>query len=70
MRACKYQDEALASCPQAARPGGSGLCYYHSKIIAKKTVRAADVLTETELDSLFAGRPRSDGRRLDAYTKQ
>jgi len=68
MRTCQYRDEDIASCPQKATQGE--FCYYHAKIVDLSALRAKDVLTDTEIDTLFAGRTRNDGRRLDSYTRQ
>lgn len=67
MKRCRYADEHISDCPQP--PTSNGLCYYHSKVDRGLTGRAGDVLSETEIDTLFAGRRRNDGRRLDHYTR-
>ena len=58
-------------CPQTSwswmKP--KGLCFYHGKLEAEKMQPADRYLSETELDSMFGGRARNDGRRLDAYTR-
>lgn len=45
------------------------LCFYHGKLERGRLEAAHQILTETELDSMFGGRARNDGRRLDAYTR-
>ena len=45
------------------------MCYYHIKLKAGFITRVDKVLTEVELEALFGGRRRDDGRRLDHYTR-
>jgi hypothetical protein len=42
--------------------------YYHRKIVEGITSSSHDVLGKTEVDALFKGRTRNDGRRTDLYT--
>ncbi|HEX7099333.1 MAG TPA: hypothetical protein VF377_08820 [Acidimicrobiia bacterium] len=55
-------------CPQP--PTATGLCHYHQKLKAGLLQEAAEYLSDTEIDTLFGGRRRSDGRRLDHYTRR
>lgn len=65
MKTCSWSE---VDCPQ--RAGESGLCYYHEKQ-EKDLLQPVDTyLGQTEIDTLFGGRRRSDGRRLDHYTRQ
>ena len=41
--------------------------YYHRKIVEGITSSSHDVLGKTEVDALFKGRTRNDGRRTDLY---
>ena len=41
---------------------------YHRKIVEGLLESSHDVLTETEIEALFRGRARNDGRRTDLYT--
>ena len=41
---------------------------YHRKIVAGLLEPSHDVLTTVEVDALFRGRCRNDGRRTDLYT--
>lgn len=78
---CTFLSE-WGRCQQTARIDGH--CYYHNQSIVDPVFRldgfyhrkivlgllepTAEVLTSTEIDTLFRGRPRNDGRRLDHYT--
>jgi len=42
--------------------------YYHRKIVDGLIGSSHDVLGKTEVDALFKGRTRNDGRRTDLYT--
>jgi len=42
--------------------------YYHRKVVAGLISPSHDVLGKTEVDALFKGRTRNDGRRTDLYT--
>jgi len=42
--------------------------YYHRKIVLGLIQASHDILSETEIDALFRGRTRNDGRRTDLYT--
>ena len=41
---------------------------YHKKIVLGLLQSSHDVLSEVEVDALFRGRARNDGRRTDLYT--
>ncbi len=41
---------------------------YHRKIVEARLEPSHDVLTSIEVDALFRGRCRNDGRRTDLYT--
>jgi hypothetical protein len=41
---------------------------YHKKIVLGLLQSSHDVLSEVEVDALFRGRTRNDGRRTDLYT--
>lgn len=41
---------------------------YHRKIVEGLLEPSHDVLTSVEVDALFRGRCRNDGRRTDLYT--
>lgn len=57
-------------CPQTSYSWIKGtLCYYHTKLDRGLLVPVNRYLGETELDSMFGGRTRNDGRRLDNYTR-
>lgn len=68
MRACTFSDERCRVCPQFVYKGT--LCYYHTKLDKHLLTRADKVLSTVELDTLFGGRRRDDGRRLDHYTSK
>tara|TARA_R100000458_G_C8276957_1_gene252363 strand:- start:3760 stop:3927 length:168 start_codon:yes stop_codon:yes gene_type:complete len=40
---------------------------YHKKIVLGLLEPTGNYLGQTEVDSMFAGRMRNDGRRLDKY---
>jgi hypothetical protein len=61
---CSYPVEE-GTCPQPKGP--SGYCYYHDKVAAKLLEQTVEYLSETELEQMFGGRRRNDGRRLDKY---
>mgnify|MGYP001172175892 CR=1 FL=1 len=42
--------------------------FYHKKIVLALTRPSHDILTNVEVDALFRGRTRNDGRRTDLYT--
>ncbi len=42
--------------------------FYHRKVVLGILEPSSEVLSSTEVDALFRGRPRNDGRRLDHYT--
>lgn len=42
--------------------------YYHEKIVKGLLTPTGEYLSFAEVDTMFAGRPRNDGRRLDKYT--
>ncbi len=42
--------------------------YYHRKITLGLIRSSHDTLSGTEIDALFRGRTRNDGRRTDLYT--
>lgn len=42
--------------------------YYHEKIVTGLIRSSHDTLSSTEIDALFKGRTRNDGRRTDLYT--
>ena len=42
---------------------------YHKKIVLGLLQPTGGYLTQTEIDTMFSGRTRSDGRRLDRYTE-
>lgn len=76
---CRFTDPELGPCHQSA--GDSGLCayhadpparhdrFYHAKILAGLLSPTATYLSDTETRTLFRGRARHDGRRLDAWTR-
>jgi len=43
--------------------------YYHRKIVLGLLQPTEDYIDAVEMDTLFRGRARHDGRRLDAWTK-
>ena len=67
MKQCKYTDEMIAQCSQRA---STVLCFYHGRIASNEMMRTFEYLSDVEVDSLFSGRIRHDGRRLDQYTKR
>ncbi len=67
MKACSYTDNRCKACPQLVY-GKHDQCYYHVRVQAGLMSRIDKILTEVELDTLFGGRRRDDGRRLDHYT--
>ncbi len=67
MRTCSFTDDRCKACFQTTY-GKNNWCYYHTELKAGGMTRIDKVLTEVELDSLFGGRRRDDGRRLDHYT--
>jgi hypothetical protein len=42
--------------------------FYHEKIATGLLEPSSEVLSSTEVDAMFRGRARNDGRRLDHYT--
>jgi len=48
--------------------GSSTDDYYHKKIATGLLQPTGGYLNVSETDTMFAGRPRNDGRRLDNYT--
>ncbi len=42
--------------------------FYHRKVVLGLVSPSHDVLGNTEVDALFRGRARNDGRRTDLYT--
>ncbi len=50
------------------RNGSSVDDYYHKKIATGLLQPTGSYLNVSEIDTMFAGRPRNDGRRLDKYT--
>lgn len=59
-------------CPQKGTygpPEGPLYCYYHDKMVKDLLQPLDSYSTPTEIDNLFRGRTRYDGRRLDAWTK-
>ena len=42
--------------------------FYHRKVVLDLVSSSHDVLDNTEVDALFRGRARNDGRRTDLYT--
>ncbi len=67
MKACTFTDDRCKACLQIAY-GKANWCSYHLKLKAGVVSRVDSVLTQVELDTLFGGRRRDDGRRLDHYT--
>ena len=67
MKACTFTDDRCRACPQLVY-GKNKFCLYHTKLKAGLVSRVDTVLTPVELDTLFGGRRRDDGRRLDHYT--
>ena len=69
MKPCVFEDDRCTRCPQLVYRRNS-FCFYHEKLKAGLVSRADLVLSSTELDTLFGGRRRNDGRRLDHYTSR
>ena len=67
MSTCSFTDSRCKACLQVTY-GSNNLCYYHTQLKAGRITRVDKVLTNVELDTLFGGRRRDDGRRLDHYT--
>lgn len=80
---CSYVHARLGQCQQPGK-GAYALCtyhqraqddtfrhdeYYHEKIVRGLLSPTEDYMTETEVTTLFRGRARHDGRRLDQWTK-
>lgn len=42
--------------------------YYERKVVLGLIEPTDHYLTQTEVEAMFAGRPKNDGRRLDEYT--
>lgn len=75
---CDFTHPKHGRCQQPRCPE-SGLCwyheqekahhddYYHRKVILRLLQPTQDYLDEVEVDALFDGRRRNDGRRLDHY---
>lgn len=42
--------------------------YYHRKVALGMVEHTSEYISQTELDALFGGRPRLDGRRIDQWT--
>lgn len=55
-------------CAQKALDDGP-LCYYHDKMAFNLLQPADSYCSPVELETLFRGRIRHDGRRLDAWTR-
>lgn len=54
-------------CGQKATTGD--LCYYHDKMSRDLLQPVSEYCTPVEIETLFRGRIRHDGRRLDAWTR-
>ncbi len=69
MKPCVFKDERCTRCSQTVyrRPK---FCFYHEKLDSGLLFRADVSLSKVELDTLFGGRRRNDGRRLDHYTSK
>ena len=67
MKACSFKDDRCKTCPQLVYRKEK-FCLYHTKLKAGLVSRVDKVLTDVELATLFGGRRRDDGRRLDHYT--
>jgi hypothetical protein len=67
---CEYSDSHLDFCPQQVYDRKSNLCYYHAKVVDGLVSKTSEYLSSTEVDALFGGRRRNDGRRLDHYTRK
>lgn len=55
-------------CAQKALPDAP-LCYYHDKMERDLLQPVDSYCTPVEIETLFRGRIRHDGRRLDAWTR-
>ena len=71
---CRQQRaEGRVYCPVHHRmdidPNYRVAVFYHEKIILGLTTPTDVYMTATEVDALFRGRARNDGRRLDHYTR-
>lgn len=76
---CTFEHPEWGQCQQPAQPVSS-LCsyheqgrdshdeFYHKKIVLGLLQPAEDYLDQVEIETLFYGRARHDGRRLDAWT--
>lgn len=53
---------------QSVRDYNNNDDYYHKKIATGLLSPTGHYLSSSEIDAMFAGRPRNDGRRLDKYT--
>lgn len=69
MKTCLFKDSYCQECPQYVY-GKAKYCFYHTKLDSRLLTRADSFLSQTELEALFGGRRRSDGRRLDHYTSK
>ena len=67
VKACSFTDDRCQACPQLAY-GKNNWCAYHLRLKLGLISKVDKVLTPVELDTLFGGRRRDDGRRLDHYT--
>ena len=68
MNTCSFRDSRCHDCPQLAY-GKNNWCAYHLRLKLGLISKVDKVLSTVELDALFGGRRRDDGRRLDHYTK-
>jgi hypothetical protein len=76
---CRFKHPELGRCQQP--PAEGGLCwyhaqarprhdpYYHRKVVQGLLEPTNGYLEQVEIDALFAGRKRNDGRRLDHYVQ-
>ncbi len=68
MKQCTFKDDRCRACLQAVYGSKDKFCLYHTKLKTGLASRVDSVLTPVELETLFGGRRRDDGRRLDHYT--
>lgn len=66
------QQPTRGRCPYHKRmlqPGFRADPFYHKKVALGLVDPVESYVTHVELDTLFRGRPRNDGRRLDAWVR-
>ncbi len=68
MKTCSFKDTRCHDCFQLAYEKKEW-CSYHLRLKSGLVSKVDKVLSTVELDTLFGGRRRDDGRRLDHYTK-